>query len=48
MNMKAIVCTKLGEPNLLEIQEIDKGKKILNSLIDNNSNFRLAAEDIIK
>ena len=24
MNMKAIVCTKLGEPNLLEIQEIEK------------------------
>ena len=22
--MKAVVCTKLGEPNLLEIQEIDK------------------------
>ena len=22
--MKAIVCTKLGEPNLLEIKEIDK------------------------
>lgn len=33
---------------LIKIQEIDKGKKILNSLIDNNSNFRLAAEDIIK
>ena len=24
--MKAVVCTKLGEPNLLEIQEIDKPK----------------------
>ena len=24
MDMKAIVCTKLGEPNLLEIQEIEK------------------------
>ena len=22
--MKAVVCTKLGEPNLLEIKEVDK------------------------
>ena len=22
--MKAVVCTKLGEPNLLEINEVDK------------------------
>ena len=24
--MKAVVCTKLGEPNLLEIKEVDKPK----------------------
>ena len=33
MNMKAIVCTKLGEPNLLEIQEIDKPKIAENEVL---------------
>jgi len=33
MNMKAIVCTKLGEPNLLEIQEIEKPKIAENEVL---------------
>ena len=33
MDMKAIVCTKLGEPNLLEIQEIDKPKIAENEVL---------------
>ena len=31
--MKAVVCTKLGEPNLLEIQEIEKPKIAENEVL---------------
>ena len=30
--MKAVVCTKIGEPNLLEIKEIEKPKPNKNKI----------------